>query len=497
MEEIKTPESKAKPKSMSKKTIIIIAIILALFCVLPIIAIILFVIFYNPLPIDTIIFNEEGTTNNEVTNTEVDGFGTVENDNPQCNLPIVDFKANAFSIGVPKGWLYSVEAGTVSIRSDESNTTAAFLYTAKLEKDLTPAQFLEKFGYIFEQTIKNVNGTFELFDISSNEHYAQGTINSTIGSDVMTGLMKVDLENDFVVFKSYWAPTQEYEAQKPLLEQITGCFGRTKIITDELLSGTLSEDGQIRNQGNSPFKAYQGSYFKLSKPDNFSVTGETDSGIDMTRSDGNAGYSYAYATGFTGGYTPKSWAEKALPQYAKISNLSLSNEQNIPSTISGQVIKSFDFTGTLNGYIGVKGKTTVGIYSTPYIGFGDQYTSAFWGIQIATPSEWTNAAPVLQQIQDSLEIIDIGATRKNTLLPPNRPMEDYSSSSVTSSSSYSDSKYKSSEEEWSDAMRGYETVTSPSTGQNYDVPLNSWSSYGPEGPGYYRQLPNNSLEKLQ
>ena len=150
MEEIKTPESKAKPKSMSKKTIIIIAIILALFCVLPIIAIILFVIFYKPLPMDTIIFNEEGTTNNEVTNTEVDGFGTVENDNPQCTLPIVDFKANAFSIGVPKGWLYSVEAGTVSIRSDESNTTAAFLYTAKLEKDLTPAQFLEKFGYIVE-----------------------------------------------------------------------------------------------------------------------------------------------------------------------------------------------------------------------------------------------------------------------------------------------------------------------------------------------------------
>ncbi len=423
-------------------------------------------------------------------------IGQVTNDTPSCSLPIVEYKSNAFSIGVPKGWMYKVDSGTVSIMQDDTNTTAAFLYTAKLNEDLSTEEFLGQFVNIFRATIEDVGGTFDSVTRTTTDDLATADIQAIIGSDTMSGKMIIDKSEGFVTLRSYWAPVGEIQAQEPVLEEVVNCFARTRILTDEIIGTAHQDTGVLLEDTTSGMAEYVGNYFKLDKPDNFTVTAESDSGIDLTRSDGNAGFSYAYATGFTGVYTPRSWAERALPEFAGISSLSLSEGRDIPSPINGQVIQELDFSGYLNGSVSVVGKVTVGIYSTPYIGFGEQYTSAFWGIEIATPSAWDEAKDTLQAIQDSIEIIDIGATRKNTLLPPNRPIESVSSSRVTGSSSYSESKEKSSEDKWADSMRGYETVESPSTGERMDVPQNSWSSYGPEGEGYYRLLPDDSLEKL-
>ncbi len=423
---------------------------------------------------------------------------TVKNDNPTCTLPVVNFDASAFSIGVPNGWIYEVDNGTVSIMQDSSNTTAAFLYTAKLEQDLSPKDFLDKFSTIFNKTITDVKGTFNIENIISDDTTASGDISATIGSDSMKGVMKVEKSEGFVILKSYWAPVADYSKKETTLTQIVDCFGRTKILTPEVLKAaeTKSSTGVTSEKTATGFEVYNGKYFKLSKPSNFTVNAETDSGIDLTRSDGNAGFSYAYVTGMNGSYTPKSWAEKALPEFAKIQNLSLGSAKNITSPIDGQDIQEFDFTGLLNGYIDVKGKVTVGIYNTPYVGIGPHYSSAFWGIEVATPSEWDGAKSTLQIMQDSVQITNIGATRSNTLLPPNRPLES-SGTSITSDTSYADSVSDESSQYWEDAMLGFETVESPSTGDKYDVPLNSWSSTGPDGAGYYRQLPDDSLEKLQ
>ncbi len=486
-------ETEAKPALKSKSNKIrLIALAVFGICCLVVLGVLLVILLFKPFKDDKTSSQSGGDSNTPVT-----GQGDVINDNPQCSLPVVEYKANAFSIGVPKGWIYNVDSGTVSIMQDESNTTAVFLYTAKLYGEMTASDFLDQFKYIFQKTIEDVNGTFNTGSTTTEDAIAQTEINASIGSDNMKGLMKVELKNGFVVLKSYWAPASELESKRPLLEEITNCFARIRILTDDALAGNYTEEGVLREEKTSNMGEYKGKYFKLNKPADFNVMAETDSGIDLTRSDDNAGFSYAYATGFVGSYTPKTWTEKALPEYAGISNLSLSNEQSITSPINGQVIKSFDFTGELNKSIPVRGKVTVGIFVTPYTGFGTQYSSAFWGIQIATPEVWAGVRSTLQAIQDSVQIIDIGNTRRNTLLPPNRPIESVSASKVTSNNSYSSSLEKTSEEKWADAMRGYETVESPSTGQRYDVPLNSWSEYGPDGPGYYRSLPDDSLEKLQ
>lgn len=440
--------------------------------------------------------NREGQSDNPKQEREEDEYyaDTIENDNPTCSLTKIEYPENAFSIGVPNGWLYEVDNGTVSIMEDETNTTSAFLYTAKLEREVTTQEFLEAFSTIFKQTIEAVGGTFQTANIQYSDQEATSEISSKIDSVEIKGRMIVMKSGNFVVFKSYWAPVDSYESKEPLLEEISGCFARNRVLTDEILE-VAGKRGDVKDSTPVGLEAHKGKYFKLKKPSNFNVTGETDSGIDLTRNDGNAGFSYAYATGFTGGYTPRSWAERALPEFAKIQNAKITDGVVLPSQISGHSIQEFQFTGNLNS-TPVTGKVTVGVYQAPYYGVGVKYSSAFWAIQIATPENWESAKGTLQTIQDSFEIIDIGATRKNTLLPSNRPMESSRSSVTSRSSSYSSALDDESSENWAEGMRGYETVSSPSTGQNYDVPLNSWSSYGPEGAGYYRELPGGSVERL-
>lgn len=472
---------------INRKKVLILIIFSVLFflCVITFIVIALLA---NNNQVKNNFTNNESIDNNNKLENEFYST-TVENQIPICNLNKIEYKENAFSIGVPNGWLYEVNSGTVSIMEDDSNTTAAFFYTAKLEKDISTNDLLNSFSNVFKNTIESINGTFTTSNINYDSDSASASLNSTIGNDNMKGELIILKSGNFAIFKAYWAPVQSYDEKLPLLKDVSNCFGMIKVLTDEILTYDGFND-------NSNITNYTGKYFKLNKPDNFTVTGETDSGIDLTRNDGNAGFSYAYATGFTGNYTPQTWAYKALPEYAKISNLQLSAGNTIPSQISGHSVQEFFFTGNLNGYIPVKGKTTVGIYKAVNYGVGPQYTSAFWAIQISTPEVWESVKNTLQSMQDSFQIIDIGSTRKNTLLPSNRPMETTSSSITSKSSSYSSALDDESSENWAEAMRGYESVSSPSTGQTYDVPINSWSSYGPEGPGYYRLLPDDSLEKL-
>jgi hypothetical protein len=486
MEEVKTP-----PKKFNKKFLILAGVLLALIFLMGTVA----VLARKQSEVKTV--DEKSATQSEDGATPV-LIGEVTNDQPLCSLPVVEYAESAFSIGVPNGWIYEVSDGTVSIMQDDTNTTAAFLYTAKLDQKFTSEEFINLFSEIFNSTITEAGGTFAFSLIEADDKSANGMIAATLDGVDMKGKMMIDKTPDFVTLKSYWAPVQSLDSEEPVLTEITNCFARQRIINDDMLSAVSTKDQPKDENVPSGFRAYNGKYFSMNKPDNFSVTGETDSGIDLTRSDGNAGFSYAYVTGATGNYTPKSWAEKALPEYVKISQVQFGASKDIPSPINGQSVAEYEFNGMLNGYTPVSGKITVGILNVPNYGVGTQYFSAFWGIQLATPQVWPSAKATLQTIQDSFQIKDIGSTRKNTLLPPNRPIESTGGSSITSNNSaYSDSLEKSSEEKWSDAMRGYETVTSPTTGENYDVPQNSWSSYGPEGPGYYRQLPDDSLERLE
>jgi len=75
-----------------------------------------------------------------------------------------------------------------------------------------------------------------------------------------------------------------------------------------------------------------------------------------------------------------------------------------------------------------------------------------------------------------------------------------STSSVSYDSSDPSSKSDNPEvdlsDKWTEAIMGYENVYSPTTGEHYEAPLNSYWSTGPDGPGYYRSA-GNDYEKLE
>ena len=124
------------------------------------------------------------------------------------------------------------------------------------------------------------------------------------------------------------------------------------------------------------------------------------------------------------------------------------------------------------------------------------------GAQSAKADLGESYSPTLNTIQSSIRLTDAGQELSSLPALPNYSTERLFGSSSGGSSVTSGDRYKQevedrSSQKWADAMRGYETVESPTTGDRYDAPLNSYNPTGPDGAGYYRSLPGGGgLEKL-
>lgn len=428
---------------------------------------------------------EDELVSDDSGDVEEDSTDSVVDDTVSCSLPITSAPEQAMSYGVPSGWLAEVSGGTLSIMEDERNLTAAFIYTAKLEQDLSATEFLQEFGTIFRSTIEEAGGSFSLGTPSESNGLATATAQATVSEGDLTGVFTVEKIDGFVTLKVYWAPIAEFAAKEPTLQEVVGCFDRTTILTDTEL--TAASGGTTSAAELTP---HQGSYFSYSIPSDWTMTGETDSGIDLEAPGAVAYVGYAYTTGAPGPITPREWAENRFA--ASGISASITSSQPLQGISADHEVEAFEFSGTFNGQA-VAGKITVGIYNVP--GIFQSYASPFWSIQLVEAGLWQQYKETTQAIADSIQITDIGS-RKNIQLPKGNRIEDVGGSSITSGQAYRDSVSDSSSQKWADGMRGYESVESPSTGQTYDAPLNSWNASGPDGAGYYRALPDGSQEKL-
>lgn len=422
---------------------------------------------------------------------------TVENDMPECSLTTIDYPESAFSIGVPNGWLYGVNDGTVSIMEDETNTTAALLYTAKLQKDLTTKDFLQAYSRVLIQTLEEQKSTLDIQDIQELENEVNANITVKAGEYNLKGKMSALKSGDFVTFKTYWAPVEIYEQREDILKQVCGCFARKRVITDDMLAAQNKEE--VAQQLPEGFKTYKGKYFQLNMPSDFKAEERSNdkmTNIDLLKSDQRTVLMYAYTTKVEGEHTPKSWVEKLIPEMQGLTDMVITDGPVLHSHILGNNIQEFTFTGKMQG-TPIAGKLTVGIYQPPHLGAAPKHSSAFWIGQLTTADKWEGVKDTLQKMQDSLTIIKEGVIRKSTLLPITTPTETTKSSTIANSKAYITSLTAESQDKWIEGIGQYEPVSSPSTGQTYNVPINSWSSLGPEGKGYYKLLPDNSLEKLQ
>lgn len=78
-----------------------------------------------------------------------------------------------------------------------------------------------------------------------------------------------------------------------------------------------------------------------------------------------------------------------------------------------------------------------------------------------------------------------------------RPSTSSTSLSGSDPSSSSDNPEVSLSDKWTEAIMGYENVYSPTTGEHYEAPLDSYWATGPDGGGYYRSVPGGDYEKLK
>jgi hypothetical protein len=409
-----------------------------------------------------------------------------------CTLPTEEFIEHAFSIGVPAGWIHEVGNDTIAIMEDDRNLTAVFIYTAKLEQNLSAAEFLREFGNVFQSIIEDGGGRFSLGESLMVGDTATADAQATVEEGDVQGVFAVDKAGGFVTLRVYWAPVAEFASKEDILKEVADCFTRHTIVSDSMISAAassrLNESGS--GAGTANLIPQQGRYFSYAIPATWKVLAETDAGIDLEGPNAEAAVSVTYVTGAEGPIANRDWAERSLGNVGISAQLGAT--QSIVGIDENHTVEAYDFTGTLGGNA-VNGKVTVGMYNV-YAPLAT-YSSPFSGIQVALAGRWEQYRATTQAIQDSITITDIGA-RKDIKLPSGNRIEDVGGSAITSSYEYQQEVGDRSSNNWADAMRGYDTVESPSTGDRIDAPLNSWNPHGPEGEGYYRGLPGGGVEKL-
>ena len=77
-----------------------------------------------------------------------------------------------------------------------------------------------------------------------------------------------------------------------------------------------------------------------------------------------------------------------------------------------------------------------------------------------------------------------------------RPSTSSINYSGSNASSKSDNPEVDLSNKWTEAIMGYDNVYSPTTGEHYEAPVNSYWETGPSGEGYYREVPGGGSEKL-
>ena len=228
-------------------------------------------------------------------------------------------------------------------------------------------------------------------------------------------------------------------------------------------------------------ETYIGEVFGAKVPRGWNVI-SNQSGIDIIDPvDADTGVSGVVAVGWFGTQTPDGFIDFLL-QSIGASNVKIENESsegtyNDPATGFPWVIKTKTFTFEKTGKI-LKAKASAGVLN----GYG-QYIALMTAFQ-TTPAKWSRWAPTLERIAKSISIINPSlAGGAHTVRLPTAADLANDSSPLMEAWEYRNRTQERTSNEFSDAIMGQETdLYSPSTGNRYTLPLNS---YDPTRGGYH------------
>jgi hypothetical protein len=428
--------------------------------------------------------------------TEVPPVETVPGDggnggsNVDCTLPRHENTAGAYRYGLPEGWLADTAGETLTISPDETTTTAAMVYTARLMHDRSAEWFLGQFGEIMNASFAQSGGSFALDGQTGSGSAAVATISAAIGDQPISGEMAAGVDGGFVTLRAMWAPASDFYDRRSLLDQILGCYERITALDDKQLAvaseaATQPDPGASSN--GSPWGALEtrsAGTFSFTAPQSWNAnpsSGGTGSSIELTAPSSDAAVGFVYDLGRYGATT-----QQLID--------AVFNAYGIQASLGGQTTAEngatlFDMSGTIGGG-SMRGM--IGVLTVPYQTFFANYII----LGLSAPERWDEYQPTLTAIANSIVLTDASGPLSQLPAMPDLSVEAVFGDTVTSSREYRTAVEDRVSEEWAEAMRGYETVESPTTGERWDVPLNAWDPAGPYGAGYYRSLPGGGVELL-
>ncbi len=381
-----------------------------------------------------------------------------------CDLPLVEDAYVGFSIGKPEGWTLNGVGGAVVVRQDAGGSELAFVYPVVPGDGFSIGTLFETMTGQLSETARAAGGDLSFTVTEEGDDAIVADVSGTFGGADVTGTAAVTPLEEQWVFAASWAPTDAFEAERATLREIVGCYDKTV--------GT-------------PLSPHDGSYFSLSIPEGWQVDGETTNGIDISGPDRETGFSYGYVAGVAGAGDPASFRDQILQQVG-LGDAGVVATQDLGQTQDQMGIswtsQASEFDASLQGRA-VHGIITV---TTADLGLG-QFTG-FYSIRLSASEVWDEYANVLALVHDSVRVTDVSEVAAGLRVPTASPSSDFSPSTMDTPET--DENF----EGWSEAMLGTETVQSPSTGDLYDVPLNSWD---PTEGGYVRYLPDGSKELLE
>jgi len=219
-----------------------------------------------------------------------------------------------------------------------------------------------------------------------------------------------------------------------------------------------------------PLLVRQGQYFSWAMPLDWRVF-ESGNGVDLTSPDGRLIANSTLLTGNIGQTTPWSFVVAVLTQIGAhdINGLSAQNFPSMPSGYPGidWQIQEFELTFTDTAGVSRRADCTCGICNA-YGGY-----SALLQSFSAPVNEYDRARTWLPLLAQSIIVTNAGQIAyQNQLIPVrNRPLDNSGLMESWQQKRLSQDRIAKAQQE---GMMGYERMVSPTTGQHYNMPLETY-----------------------
>lgn len=386
-----------------------------------------------------------------------------------------------FSIFQPAGWAIGTSNGVITLTQDPQQLVGVMIMPVRTHTNQSPQDWLSRFGDAIGGALRKAGGTFSHGQMHVSATQAGARVRGSIDGVEMQGMLAVECEPGFVTMRMIFAPADRFARVSSTLSDVAGTFRRSTSVN--LGQGSHSQQVGAPMQSTA-LSRWQGQWFRIAVPAGWQVAGESQRGIDVVAPDRSAHVNFAFTLGASGSFTPQDVLRQFIPKVFQ--NVRVLKSE--PAPLAGWTAMTVEFTG----YDIEQGRTMHAVATAATQGYYGT-TNFQLAIRAAEPRRWEMMKGLLAEIQGSIvNYNDNGPLSQGVLLPKNNPCD---SSSILSSGLYRDQATSRSGETWSHAMLGTERVYSPTLGQQYTVNQNAWWGTGPQGPGYYRQIPNG-YEKL-